>query len=75
MKEPFLFCWYAVFHDGRKKNYYVNVETGKTQWGLPPEKIGQKLPPGWERHLSVNISPETNYYYHPESGRTQWVGK
>jgi len=64
-------CWYSVRSKGKKRNYYVNVETGESQWGLPPNE-GQKLPPGWEMYASLNKSPGTNYYYHRISGRVQW---
>ena len=64
-------CWYSVLNKEKKRNYYVNVETGDSQWGVPPNE-GQKLPPGWEMYVSLNKSPGTNYYYHRISGRVQW---
>ena len=46
--------------------YYINLETGETQWGEP---IGLK---GWEKHTSNNKKPGKTYYRHLPSLFTQW---
>lgn len=49
--------------------YYVNKETGKSQWGLPTTYI-EELPIGWEKHMSNKTS--RNYYGNAQTGQYQW---
>jgi serine/threonine protein kinase len=46
--------------------YYINLETGETQWGEP---IGLR---DWEKHTSTNKKPGKTYYRHLPSLFTQW---
>ena len=61
-------CWREKFSNTHKKKYYVNVEIGKSQWGLPVNN----LPPNWEEHMSVNIYPNTNYFSNKKTRISQW---
>jgi ubiquitin C-terminal hydrolase len=61
-------CWREKFSETRQKKYYVNVEIGKSQWGLPINN----LPPNWEEHMSANIYPNTNYFSNKKTRISQW---
>ena len=61
-------CWRTIFSETHQKNYYVNMEIGKSQWGLPVNN----LPPNWEEHMSMNIYPNTNYYFNKQTRISQW---
>ena len=51
------------------KSYWLNLETGKSQWGVPLLSF-EKLPFGWEKHMSSNFKP---YYENINTGQTQWT--
>jgi hypothetical protein len=62
-------CWREAISKRYKKKYYINVEIGKSQWGLPV----RNLPPDWEEHMSHHISPNTNYYFNTRTRMSQWA--
>ena len=51
------------------KEYYLNLETGKSQWGLPLLS-DEELPLGWEKHMSSKFK---TYYENTKTGETQWA--
>ena len=53
--------------NGRK--YYVNLETGKSQWGIP-QGLGEKMLDKWEKHRSR--SQDKFYYERISDGFKQW---
>ena len=52
--------------------YYVNIETGQSQWGIPIDPDEPQLAKGWEKHISKKIKPGETYYRHIPSLLTQW---
>ena len=62
-------CWREAISTKYKKEYHINVEIGKSQWGLPV----RNLPPNWEEHMSHHISPNTNYYFNTITRISQWA--
>ena len=61
-------CWREAISHRYKKKYYINVEIGKSQWGLPV----RNLPPDWEEHMSHRIYQNTNYYFNTRTRTYQW---
>jgi GNAT superfamily N-acetyltransferase len=49
-------CWREKMSDKYKRIYYVNLESGISQWGIP----NNMLPAGWQMHLSK--SRKITYY-------------
>jgi hypothetical protein len=52
--------------------YYINIETGQSQWGIPIDPNEPQLAKGWEKHISKKIQPGKTYYRHIPSLLTQW---
>ena len=50
------------------KQYWINLENGKSQWGVPLLS-GETLPFGWEKHMSKKLKI---YYENKNTGQTQW---
>jgi hypothetical protein len=63
-------CWERTWSNKKSRYYYTNIETGKSQWGLPPNK-SNKLPKGWEIHES-KTQKRRLYYGYTEKQITQW---
>ena len=63
-------CWKKVWSKSKNRFYYINEETGKTQWGIPLDK-DSKLPKGWEIHESRSQKNRV-YYGYTEKKITQW---
>ena len=61
-------CWKKHQSNTHKRDYYVNVETGESQWALPQDKILNK---NWEKHRSRS-SQDKFYYERISDGVTQW---
>jgi hypothetical protein len=61
-------CWREAISENYAKKYYINVEIGKSQWGLPV----RNLPPDWEEHTSQHTYPKTNYYFNTRTRMSQW---
>ena len=61
-------CWRKHQSNTHKRDYYVNVETGESQWALPQDKILNK---NWEKHRSRS-SQDKFYYERISDGVTQW---
>jgi hypothetical protein len=61
-------CWRKHQSNTHKRDYYVNLETGKSQWGIPQDKMLNK---NWEKHSSRS-SQDTIYYERISDGVTQW---
>jgi hypothetical protein len=59
-------CWKKSSSTSTSIPYYINLETGESQWGEP---IGLK---DWEKHTSNNKRPGKTYYRHLPSLFTQW---
>jgi len=53
------------------KQYWVNLENGKSQWGVPLIS-GETLPFGWEKHMSKSNKLKP-YYENIKTGQTQWT--
>jgi hypothetical protein len=62
-------CWKTDNSTQFGRVYYVNKETGKSQWGLPTTYI-EELPIGWEKHMSNKTG--RNYYGNAQTGQYQW---
>ena len=63
-------CWReqkSNHFNGRK--YYVNLETGKSQWGIPQD-FSEKMLDKWEKHRSR--SQDKFYYERISDGFKQW---
>ena len=43
-------CWKKKMSTKHKRLYYINLESGISQWGIPVNNM--LLPAGWEMHLS-----------------------
>lgn len=63
-------CWERNWSNEKSRYYYTNIETGKSQWGLPLDK-SNKLPKGWEIHESKTQKKRV-YYGYTEKRITQW---
>ena len=63
-------CWERTWSNEKSRYYYTNIETGKSQWGLPLDK-SNKLPKGWEIHESKTQKKRV-YYGYTQSQITQW---
>ena len=59
-------CWKKSITRTTHITYYINLETGESQWGEP---TGLK---DWEKHTSNNKYPGKTYYRHLPSLFTQW---
>lgn len=59
-------CWKKSRTSTTRIPYYINLETGLSQWGEP---TGLK---DWEKHTSNNKDPGKTYYRHLPSLFTQW---
>jgi hypothetical protein len=53
------------------KQYWVNLQNGKSQWGVPLIS-GETLPFGWEKHMSKSNKLKP-YYENIKTGQTQWT--
>ena len=63
-------CWRTEKSKRFNRNYYVNLETGKSQWGLP-QNVGDKmLNKNWQKHISR--SQNKFYYERVSDGFKQW---
>jgi len=62
-------CWERTWSNDNSRYYYTNIETGKSQWGLPLDK-DRKLAKGWEIHESQ--TQKRIYYGYTETQITQW---
>lgn len=62
-------CWRIERSKRFNRNYYVNLETGKTQWGIPNFE-DKMLGKNWEKHRSS--SKNKIYYESVSEGKTQW---
>jgi hypothetical protein len=63
-------CWERTWSNKKSRYYYTNIETGKSQWGLPLDK-SNKLPKGWEIHESKTQKKRV-YYGYTEKQISQW---
>ena len=63
-------CWKTTWSNNNSRNYYTNIETGKSQWGLPIDKGNDILPKGWEMHESR--TQKRIYFGYTEKQITQW---
>jgi hypothetical protein len=63
-------CWERTWSNEKSRYYYTNIETGKSQWGLPLDK-SNKLPKGWEIHESRSQKRRV-YYGYTKNQITQW---
>ena len=62
-------CWKEQKSKSFNRNYYVNLETGKSQWGIP-QGLGEKILNNWEKHRSS--SQDKFYYERISDGFRQW---
>ena len=63
-------CWKEKYSIDRERVYYVNKESGYSQWGIPLKKHQKPLPIGWEQHKSTKT--DYIYYENLETKITQW---
>ena len=72
--------WRAAFDGASGATYYVNEQTGESQWEPPPQQGGyalqggydtaQALPSGWTR--SFDAASGAAYYVNERTGESQW---
>merc|ERR1711907_604011 len=60
--------------DGEGTPFYVNVETGESQWDAPEiqhyeRNMSGELAEGWQKHFDGEGTP---YYVNVETGECQW---
>jgi len=63
-------CWRKEKSKSFNRDYYVNLETGKSQWGIPQDFGDKMLNKNWEKHRSR--SQDKIYYERVYDGFTQW---
>jgi hypothetical protein len=63
-------CWKEQKSKRFNRNYYVNLETGKSQWGIPQGLGDKMLNKNWEKHRSR--SEDKFYYERISDGFKQW---
>ena len=61
-------CWKNQMSGKENRLYYINVESGISQWGMPVNNI--LLPAGWEMHLSK--SKKVPFYSNFKKKISQW---
>lgn len=64
-------CWYtkkSATNDN--KIYYVNKESGISQWGKLPDEESEILPAGWQHHISKSGN---SFYYNVHDNFAQWT--
>ena len=60
-------CWEEKETNTDKRPYYLNLESGISQWGVPANKL---LPAGWEMHLSKSQSK--HFFTNSQKNISQW---
>jgi len=60
-------CWKEKKSSTYKRPYYLNLESGISQWGVPVNKL---LPAGWEMHLSKSQSK--HFFTNSQKNISQW---
>jgi hypothetical protein len=63
-------CWKKIYSINKERFYYINKESGQSQWGIPVTKYEKPLPIGWERHKSTTT--DYMYYENLETKIRQW---
>ena len=61
-------CWMNKMSATHKRLYYINLESGISQWGIPANNMS--LPSGWEMHLSK--SQKIPFYSNFKKKIIQW---
>ena len=61
-------CWNKKMSDNHNRVYYINLESGISQWGIPVNNM--LLPAGWEMHLSE--SKNIPFYSNFKKNITKW---
>ena len=61
-------CWNKKMSTKHNRLYYINIESGISQWGIPVNNM--LLPAGWEMHLSK--SQNIPFYSNFKKKITQW---
>jgi hypothetical protein len=64
-------CWREEWSNFHGKFYYINIETGESQWGRP-QPLGKTLAEGWEEYVSEIVMPGKSYYRLKSSNHSQW---
>ena len=61
-------CWKKKMSRTHNRLYYINLESGISQWGIPADNMS--LPSGWEMHLSK--SQNIPFYSNFKNKISQW---
>ena len=61
-------CWTKRMSRTHNRLYYINLESGISQWGIPADNMS--LPSGWEMHLSK--SQNIPFYSNFKNKISQW---
>lgn len=61
-------CWMNKMSTTYNRLYYINLESGISQWGIPANNMS--LPSGWEMHLSK--SQKMPFYSNFKKKISQW---
>ena len=61
-------CWMNKMSTTHNRLYYINLESGISQWGIPADNMS--LPSGWEMHLSK--SQKIPFYSNFKKKIIQW---
>jgi outer membrane protein assembly factor BamB len=63
-------CWKQLISTKTNKFYFLNIETGETQWNFPD--TFEPLTKDWKKYISKNIKPMGSYYINTISGEKTW---
>ena len=61
-------CWKQITSKSKSKYYFLNIETGVSQWNFPNSLY--PLPKDWNRYKSKTA--ESYYYVNMSTGEKTW---
>ncbi len=63
-------CWKQITSTKTDKFYFLNLETGETQWNFP--NTLDPIPKDWKKYISRKTKPMSSYYINTLSGENTW---
>jgi hypothetical protein len=63
-------CWKRITSNKTNKFYFLNLETGETQWNFP--NTLDPIPKNWKKYISRKTKPMGSYYMNTLSGENTW---